>query len=434
MPRKRSDMRRVKEVLRLAHELGYSLRQIGESVRLGRTSVRDYLTRADAAGVRYEDVADKGEAEIEALLFRRPEPAVTRPQPDWAEVAAELCKPAVTLLLVWQEYRDRHPEGYSYSQFRRHYRSHEKLAPEPRMRREALPAQLCEVDYAGMAMTVITAHGERQASLFVGTLPFSTYLYAEATWTQASEDWLASHVRMFAAWGGSVPKLVPDNLKTGVTHASFYDPVLNPSYLALARHYGIGIVPARVRHPRDKPLVENGVQQVERWVLAPLRNRQFFSLDELNAAIAEKLFELNNRPLSADTMQTRASVFKEHEQPKLRALPREPFAIGRWQRFKLGSDYHIRIDGVAYSAPFGLIGKPVDVHFAASLVGIFHQGERVASHARSRPEPGVLRPAVTIDQHRPPTSGGGAALARGGARYGCRHRRSRDGAVGEGLS
>jgi hypothetical protein len=215
---------------------------------------------------------------------------------------------------------------------------------------------------------------------------------------------------MFAAWGGSVPKLVPDNLKTGVTHASFYDPVLNPSYLALARHYGIGIVPARVRRPRDKPLVENGVQQVERWILAPLRNRQFFSLDELNAAIAEKLFELNNRPLSADAAQTRASVFKEHEQPKLRALPGEPFTIGRWQRFKLGSDYHIRIDGVAYSAPFGLIGKLVDVHSTASLVGIFHQGERVASHARSRPEPGVLRPAVTVDAHRPPQHRAAARL------------------------
>jgi transposase len=411
MPRKRSDMRRVKEVLRLAHELGYSLRQIAESVRLGRTSVRDYLARADAAGVRYEDVAGKGEAEIEALLFRRPEPSEKRPQPDWAEVAAELGKPAVTLLLVWQEYRDRHPEGYSYSQFRRHYRSHQKLAPEPRMRRTVLPAQLCEVDYAGMAMTVMTAGGERQVSLFVGTLPFSTYLYAEATWTQTAEDWLASHVRMFAAWGGSVPKLVPDNLKTGVTHASFYDPVLNPSYLALARHYGIGIVPARVRHPRDKPLVENGVQQVERWVLAPLRNRQFFSLDELNAAIAEKLFELNNRPLSADAAQSRASVFATHEKPKLKALPREAFAIGRWQRFKLGSDYHISIDGVAYSAPFGLIGKSVDVHCTASMVGIFHQGERVASHARSRPEPGVLRPAITLDEHRPPQHRAAARLS-----------------------
>jgi transposase len=405
-------MRRVKEVLRLAHELGYSLRQVAESVRLGRTSVRDYLTRADAAGVRYEDIADKGEAEIEALLFRRPEPAVTRPQPDWAEVAAELAKPAVTLLLVWQEYRDRHPDGYSYSQFRRHYRSHQKLTPEPRMRRTTLPAQLCEVDYAGMTMPVITAHGERQASLFVGTLPFSTYLYAEATWTQASEDWLASHVRMFAAWGGSVPKLVPDNLKTGVTRASFYDPVLNPSYLALARHYGIGIVPARVRHPRDKPLVENGVQQVERWVLAPLRNRQFFSLDELNAAIAEKLFELNNRPLSADNTQSRASVFTTHEKPKLKALPLEAFAIGRWQRFKLGSDYHVCIDGVAYSAPFGLIGKPVDVHFTASLVGIFHQSlpsrKRGANasrltHAAGRSPACCVQPSPSTHIARPST-------------------------------
>ena len=174
------------------------------------------------------------------------------------------------------------------------------------MRRTLLPAQMCEVDYAGMTMPVATADGVRQVSIFVGTLPFSTLIYAEATWTQTTEDWLGSHVRMFNAWGGSVPKLVPDNLKTGVTHASFYDPVMNQSYLALARHYGIGVVPARVRHPRDKPLAENGVQQVERWVLAPLRNRTFFSLDALNAAIAEKLWELNNRPLSASGAQTRA--------------------------------------------------------------------------------------------------------------------------------
>ena len=117
MPRKRSDMRRVREILRLAHELGYSLRQIGESVRLGRTSVREYLTRAEAAGIRYEDIAGKSEAEIEALLFKRREPEIPRPLPDWAEVAAEMVKPAVTLLLVWQEYRDQHPDGYSYSQY-----------------------------------------------------------------------------------------------------------------------------------------------------------------------------------------------------------------------------------------------------------------------------------------------------------------------------
>ncbi len=239
MPQERSDMRRVKEVLRLVHELGYSLRQASRSVRLCSTSVRNYLARAEAAGVRYEDIASKNEAEIEALLFKPPEPPPSRPQPDWTAAATELRKPAVTLLLVWQEYRDSHPDGYSYSQFRRRYREHLHLgAPEPRMRRTLLPAEMCEVDYAGMTMPVATADGVRQVSIFVGTLPFSTLIYAEATWTQTTEDWLGSHVRMFNAWGGSVPKLVPDNLKTGVTHASFYDPVLNQSYLALARHYG----------------------------------------------------------------------------------------------------------------------------------------------------------------------------------------------------
>jgi transposase len=410
MPQERSDMRRVKEVLRLAHELGYSNRQIQESVRMGRTSVGVYLARARDAGVRYADVAGMGEAEVEALLFKRPEPAVLRPMPDWAEVAAELRKPAVTLQLVWQEYRDQHADGYSYSQFRRHYRTHQKLAPEPRMRRTLLPAQMCEVDYAGMTMAVVTANGVRQVSIFVGTLPFSTYIYAEATWTQTCEDWLGSHVRMFNAWGGSVPKLVPDNLKTGVTHPSFYDPVLNRSYLELARHYGIGVVPARVRRPRDKPLAENGVQQAERWVLAPLRNRAFFSLDELNAAMAEKLSDLNARPLSADKTVTRAKLFEEHEKPLLNRLPAEPFVVGRWERYKLGPDYHVRIDGVAYSAPFGLIGKQVDVHCTASLIGIFHQGERVAAHARRREEPGVLRPSVTLDEHRPPQHRAAARL------------------------
>jgi hypothetical protein len=165
-----------------------------------------------------------------------------------------------------------------------------------------------------------------------------------------------------------------------------------------------------VRRPRDKPLAENGVQQVERWVLAPLRNRTFFSLDELNAAMAEKLSDLNTRPLSADKALTRAKLFEECEKPLLRRLPAEPFVVGRWERYKLGPDYHVRIDGVAYSAPFGLIGKPVDVYCTASLIGIFHQGERIASHPRSRQEPGMLRPAVTLDEHRPPQHRAAARL------------------------
>ena len=181
-------------------------------------------------------------------------------------------------MLVWEEYRQQHRDGYSYSQFRRHFLDHTSAGAEPRMRREHAPGAACEVDYAGMTLAISTAEG--QASIFVGCLPFSGYLYAEATWTQTAEDWLASHVRLFSHLDGVVPKLVPDNLKTGITHASFYDPVVNRSYQELARHYGTGVVPTRVRRPRDKASAEQGVQVIETRVLAALRNRVFFTLDE----------------------------------------------------------------------------------------------------------------------------------------------------------
>lgn len=394
-------MRRVKEVLRLAHELGYSHRQIAVSVRLGRTAVGEYLERAREAGIRYADVAEMSEAAVEALLFKCPEPRVVRPKPDWGAVAAEMRRRGVTLLLLWQEYREQHGDGYSYSQYRRHFRAHQRLSGEPRLRRTLAPASMCEVDYAGQTMVVTTPNGECQVSVFVGSLPFSTHIYAEASWTQGAEDWLGSHVRMFESWGGSVPKLVPDNLKTGISHASFYDPAINRSYLELARHYGIGVVPARVRKPRDKPLAENAVQQVERWVLAPLRNRVFFSLDDLNRAIRQGVAALNDRPLSADSTLTRAKLFETHEKPLLKALPSEPFEIGRWCRHKVSPDYHVVIEGVAYSVPYRLIGKTVDVHRTASLVSIFHRAERVASHARRLTEPGTVRLSVTLDEHRP---------------------------------
>ena len=268
MPRERSDMRRVKELLRLAHELGYSKRQIALSIRMPKTTVGDYLARAAAAGLRYADVAGMSEEAVEALLFQRAELPEQRPMPDWEWVSAELGRRGVTLMLVWEEYRQQHRDGYSYSQFRRHFLDHTSASAEPRMRREHAPGAACEVDYAGMTLTISTAEGPRQASVFVGCLPFSGYLYAEATWTQTAEDWLASHVRMFSHLDGVVPKLVPDNLKTGITHASFYDPVVNRSYHELARHYGTGVVPTRVRRPRDKASAEKGVQVVETRVLA----------------------------------------------------------------------------------------------------------------------------------------------------------------------
>ena len=201
MPRKRSDMRRVKELLRLAHELGYSLRQIANSVRLGRTSVSDYLARAEAAGVRYEDVADRSEPEIEALLFKQPGLPASRPQPNWATVAADMRKDAVTLQLLWQDYREQHPDGYSYSQFRRRYREHLNVTPEPRMRRIPTPAEACEVDYAGMTMPVMANARRAFSSAHCRSPPSST----RKRRGQTTEDWLGSHVRMFNAWAVRFP-------------------------------------------------------------------------------------------------------------------------------------------------------------------------------------------------------------------------------------
>jgi transposase len=408
MPRERSDMRRVKELLRLAHELGYSKRQIAQSIRMPKTTVGDYLARATAAGLCYADVAGMSEEAVEALLFQRVELPEQRPMPDWQWVSAELGRRGVTLMLIWEEYRQQHRDGYSYSQFRRHFLNHTSASTEPRMRREHAPGAACEVDYAGMTLTISTAEGPRQASVFVGCLPFSGYLYAEATWTRTAEDWLASHVRLFSHLDGVVPKLVPDNLKTGITHASFYDPVVNRSYHELARHYGTGVVPARVRRPRDKAAAEKGVQIVETRVLAALRNRVFFTLDEANAAIRELVAAVNARPLTTNRTLTRCRLFEEQEKPLLMPLPAEPFVIGRWFRYKLAPDYHVCIEGVAYSVPYRLIGRHVDVFCTVSLVSIFHKGQRVAAHARQDAESG--RATVTLDEHRPPNHRAAALL------------------------
>ena len=195
-------------------------------------------------------------------------------------------------------------------------------------------------------------------------------------------------------------KLVPDNLKTGITHASFYDPVVNRSYHELARHYGTGVVPARVQRPRDKAAAEKGVQIVETRVLAALRNRVFFRLDEANAAIRELVAAVNARPLTINRTLTRCRLFEEQEKPLLMPLPAESFVIGRWSRHKLAPDYHVSIEGVAYSVPYRLIGRHVDVFSTVSLVSIFHKGQRVAAHARHDAEPG--RATVTLDEHGRP--------------------------------
>ena len=386
MPRPRSAMRRIKEVLRLRLALGDNISAIAAGARLARSSVRKYLTRAAAAGI--DPAATEGMAEdaLEAALFSAPLPRGDRPEPDWAAIDQDLRRNRhVTLQLVWREYRANHPNGYGLSQFKHRYAQWRHQArPGLSMHQEHRAGEAAQVDYAGDTIPVTVNGAVRQAQLFVACLPATGLIYAEATWTQKQEDWLSSHIRLFEFLGGVPAKVVPDNLKSGVTHASYYDPVLNASYAALIRHYGTAVVPARAGKPKDKPSVENGVLQAYRWILAALRNRQFFCLHDLNQAIRQLVTDLNDKPLSPPRDGSRRSLFEAIECGALRPLPKDAYLIGEWNIGRtVNKDYHIAVDKNYYSVHYSLVGKKVDAFLTQGLVEIFHRGERVASHPRA---------------------------------------------------
>jgi len=396
-------MRKIREVLRLRDEHGASQRQIVAACRLPRSTVRDYLRRLRAAGLTHAAVATWTDGELEARLFARPGSPPRRPEPDWAAIARELGRRGVTLQLLWREYLDDAPEGYRYTQFVARFRAWQRAHQAPRLRREHRPGEAVEVDYAGMTLTVGVGDAARPAQVFVAVLPYSGLVFADVTWSQRSADWLASHVRLFEALGGVPGRLVPDNLKVGVSHASFYDPAINADYLTLARHYGTAVIPTRVRKPRDKASVENGVLQVERRVLAVLRDRVFADLAEARTAVREQLDALNAEPLRSLADRSRQALFAEIERGALQALPSAPFVIGTWSRGKVGAHYHVTVDGVAYSVPHRLIGAVVDVHAGPAVIQVFHRGDRVACHRRrvAGEDPRAGGDRVTLDAHKP---------------------------------
>ena len=380
----RLSMRKIREVLRLKFELDMSERQISKSTQVSRSTINDYLRRFAVSGLCWPLPLGFAEADIEAALFP-PKPALPdalRPIPDWVQANQELRRKGVTLFLLWQEHKSGNPDGFNYSWFCKQYRAWSgKL--DAVMRQEHLAGEKCFVDYAGHTMPVIDRHtGEiRQAQIFVGIMGASNYTFAEATWSQTIPDWIGSHVRMLGHFGASPEILVPDNLKSGVSKACRYEPDTNPSYLDFANHYGIAVIPARSRKPRDKAKVENGVLIVERWILACLRNRSFFSLAELNEAIGELLVRLNQRPFKK-LPGCRETMFRSVDYPAMRPLPVERYTLTEWKKVRVNLDYHVEVGGRYYSAPYALIGKQLDVRFSEHVVEVLHKGERVASHAR----------------------------------------------------
>jgi len=385
VPRERLSMRKIREVLRLHLRCGLSSRQVARSCRIARSTVGEYLRRAGEAGLSWPLPEGLDDGQLERLLFP-PAPAVPperRPLPAWSEVHLELRKKGVTLFLLWQEYKECHPDGFRYSWFCHHYRAWARKA-DLVMRQSHRAGERLFVDYAGQTVPVTNPRtGEiREAEIFVAVMGASNYSYAEATWTQSLPDWIGSHVRAFE-FLKAVPEIVtPDNLKSGVTHPHLYEPDTNLTYLKMAEHFCVAVIPARAGKPRDKAKAEAGVLVVERWILARLRHRIFFSLSELNRAIAELLEELNRRPFKK-LPGCRREAFEQIDRPAMRPLPEEPYEYAEWGKVRVHIDYHVEIDGHYYSVPYQLHGQQLDFRATLRTVECFHKHQRVASHQRS---------------------------------------------------
>jgi transposase len=374
-------------VLRLKHTLGMSLRQISEATGIGKTVVGEYVRRAGVIGITWPVPGEIDDAELERRLFPVPgETAAPRPAIDWRQVHEEMKRRSVTLVLLWQEYRF----CDLYGEWRK--------TISATMRQTHPAGERLFVDYAGDTVPVFDqiTNTERPAHIFVAALGASNYTYAEARWSEGLGDWVSAHVNALATIGG-VPKVVVcDNLKAGVTKPSRYEPGINRTYQDLAEHYGFVVLPARVRKPRDKAKVEVAVLIVERFVLARLRNRRFFSLEELNAAIRECVTDLNAKVMRK-IGKSRAELLETIDRPALDALPAEPYRYAEWQKCRVAPDYHVEIDKHYYSVPSRLIRATVEARITDTTVEILHKGSRIASHARSP----VPHRHTTITEHMP---------------------------------
>jgi len=403
MPGWRLSMRKIRELLRLKFEQNLTNRQIAASCGISRPSVAEYLSRAAAVGLSWPLPEGQDDAALERLLFPPARvghtggPLKVRPDPDMLHIHKELRNKHVTLQLLWHEYKEIYPDGYQYSQFCDLYRRWaQKLSVT--MRQEYKAGDKLFIDYAGPTIPIVDpATGEtKPAYLFVAVLGASNYTFVEAAFSQDLGSWISSHVRAFGFFGGIPACLVPDNLKSGVTKACRYEPDLNPTYQALASYYGTAVIPARPRRPRDKAKAEVGVQICERWILAALRHRTFFSLAELNQAIAELRDKLNHRKFrKLDT--TRAGLFAELDQPALRPLPSEPFSLSAIKRVRVNIDYHVEVDGHYYSAPYQLVHQDLEAFISSSTIELVHNGRRIATHVRSS----VRGAHTTLPEHRP---------------------------------
>ena len=391
-----------REILRL-DSLGYTQHQIAASIHSSRNTIREVIQRAHKAGIQWPLDDSATNNDILAILYPERISAVSRrKEPDYSYIHKELAKPGVNLTLLWSEYCSTcNAEGtvpYMYSQFCDKYR-HWARVTKATMRIQHKPGEGMQVDWAGTTLPYQDpVTGEvNEAYLFAAVLPCSCYTYAEACDDMRSTNWLLCHVHAYEYFGGVTRLLLPDNLKTGIVKNTRYETIFNKSYYEMAEYYETAITPARVKHPKDKSLAEGTVKFATTWITAALRNRRFFSFEEVREAVAEKLEELNRRPFKKRE-GCRLSAYSDEEKAFMKPLPLTPYEPAVWSTAKVPLDYLISDGKNKYSVPFDLIGEEVDIRLTKSTVEVFFHGSRVASHKRSEVQ---LRDPIIQPEHMP---------------------------------
>lgn len=400
MPTPRVLMSKIRQTLQLlAGDSGLSLRQVAAALGIGKTTVSEIALYARDAGVDWPLASTLSDDELQARLYPPPRPRTSRRcEPDYPALHQELKRPGVTLQLLWEEYRaGAGQQAYRYSAFCEKYRAW--AARLKRSMRQIHPGgERLFVDYAGQTMPVVDAQsGEiRAAQIFVAVLGASNYTYACATWHQTAADWVGAIIGALSFIGGVPRLLVPDQPRALIANPDAYEPVTARLMQELGEHYGVAVLPAHPGRPQDKAKVEVGVQVVERWILARLRHQRFFTLAELNTAIARLLVELNQRPFKK-LPGSRHSAFAALDAPALKPLPAQPMVVAQFKPARVNIDYHVVFEGHYYSVPHQHVGMAVELRITATTLEVLLRRQRIAAHARSARAGG----STTLAEHMP---------------------------------
>ena len=395
MAQERTSMRKIKEVLRLHFEACISQAKISNVVKISRYTVQQYIMRFTAAGLSWP--LDLRDDELERRLFFGNKGKNNRPEPDYLYLSQEIRKPDATLAVLWEEYKEQHPDGYQYSYFCDLFNAYRNKLNYS-MRQEHKAGEKTFLDFGDSPLKIIDLRTgiERSTKIFVSVWGASNYLFAKSCLDEKLSTWIKLNINALEYFGCCPKAMVPDNLKSAVSKASRYEPDINPTYAEFAEHYGTVIFPARPYRPKDKSKAENGVKLAKRWILFRLRNKEFYSLNELNAAILILLAEFNKR-IMKKFQKSRQELFELLDKPHALKLPDSHYEFAEWKKAKVQFNYHISHEGHNYSVPYTFIHKEVDIKATPNLIEIYCNGNRICSHNRNS----KAHDYTTVTEHMP---------------------------------